>query len=60
VTLAALEEEHRLLAARLAMAGGENEAQVLWRRLGIEAAAQVPDYGVDEVRALRRSLEQSA
>jgi malonate decarboxylase beta subunit len=57
VTLAALEEEHRLLAARLAMAGDENEAQVLWRRLGIEAAEQVPDYGVDEVRALRRPLQ---
>jgi hypothetical protein len=40
------------------MAGDENEAQVLWRRLGIEAAEQVPDYGVDEVRALRRPLQE--
>lgn len=60
MTLAALEEEHQLLAARLAMAGEENEAQELWRRLGIEAAGQVPDYGVEEVRALRAALQEQA
>jgi malonate decarboxylase beta subunit len=61
VTFKALQEEHRLLAARLAVAGEENEAQELWHRLGIEDADQVPDRGVEGIRALRGAAqEQSA
>lgn len=57
VSLASLEAEHGLLAARLALledrdADGD-EATTLWTRLGVAAAAQVPDLDVAAVRGLR-------
>ena len=58
LTLETLEQEHRLLAARLATAGDDNEALLLWRRLGIAGAEQVPDWGVEEVRALRPGTQE--
>ena len=57
LTLAALEEEHALLTARLnalpADTGGRDEATLLWSALGIAEAQRVPDLPVDAVRALR-------
>jgi malonate decarboxylase beta subunit len=56
VTLEALEAEHALLRARLALmadAGEGDEAQQLWSRLGVADAARVSDLDVDAVRALR-------
>ena len=57
LTLAALEEEHALLAARLhalpAASAGQDDATLLWSALGIANAQRVPDLGVDAVRALR-------
>ncbi|WP_213953858.1 biotin-independent malonate decarboxylase subunit beta [Variovorax sp. dw_954] len=57
VTLEALEAEHALLGARLAMLPLENDgidqATLLWRELGIDKAERVPDLDVDDVRALR-------
>ena len=58
LSLEALEQEHRLLAERLAKAGDDNEALQLWRRLGIAGAEQVPDRGVEEVRALRPATQE--
>jgi malonate decarboxylase beta subunit len=56
VTLAQLEAEHAMLAARLqlleAPADGD-EAVVLWSRLGIPDAARVVNLDVDAVRAMR-------
>ncbi|MBT2302103.1 biotin-independent malonate decarboxylase subunit beta [Variovorax paradoxus] len=57
LTLAALEQEHALLTARLHAlpddnAGGD-EATLLWSALGIADAQQVPDLPVEAVRALR-------
>jgi len=56
VTLAGLEAEHALLAARLAtwpeVVDGD-EAMALWTRLGVADAARVPALDVDAVRALR-------
>ena len=57
LTLAALEAEHALLAARLhalpADSAGGDEATLLWSALGIVDAQRVPDLDVDAVRALR-------
>ncbi|WP_349740642.1 biotin-independent malonate decarboxylase subunit beta [Roseateles cavernae] len=57
VSLASLEAEHGLLAARLALledkAADADEATTLWTRLGVGAAAQVPDLDVAAVRGLR-------
>jgi malonate decarboxylase beta subunit len=57
LTLAALEEEHALLAARLralpADTAGQDEATLLWSALGVPDAQRVPELGVDAVRALR-------
>lgn len=57
VTLAALEEEHALLTARLhalpADTAGRDEATLLWSALGIVDAEQVPELAVEAVRALR-------
>jgi malonate decarboxylase beta subunit len=57
LTLEALEEEHRLLDARLHALppdlAGRDEATQLWRALGIADAERVPDLPVDAVRALR-------
>ena len=57
LTLAALEEEHALLTARLNAlpddTAGFDEATLLWRALGVADAQQVPDLSVTAVRALR-------
>ncbi|MGA0612783.1 biotin-independent malonate decarboxylase subunit beta [Caldimonas sp. KR1-144] len=57
VTPTALEQEHQLLAQRLALLPegleGEVEALTLWQRLGVAQAPQVPALEVDAVRALR-------
>ncbi|CAN7774089.1 biotin-independent malonate decarboxylase subunit beta [Variovorax sp. LjRoot84] len=57
LTLAALEQEHALLTARLhalpADTAGRDEATLLWSALGIADAQQVPDLPVEAVRALR-------
>ena len=55
--VAALEAEHALLARRLDTAGGAGDAVDLWRRMGVEQAAVVPDMSAAEVRALRRHQE---
>ena len=56
VTLAALEAEHALLGARLALLDAPttgDEATALWTRLGVEGAAGIGDMDVDAVRAQR-------
>jgi malonate decarboxylase beta subunit len=57
LTLAALEEEHALLTARLHAlpedTDGRDEATLLWSALGIADAQRVPDLPVEAVRALR-------
>jgi len=57
LTLAALDEEHALLFARLhalpAETAGQDEATLLWSALGVTDAQRVPELGVDAVRALR-------
>ncbi len=57
VSLASLEAEHALLTARLALledtACDGDEATILWTRLGVGAAARVPDLEVAAVRGLR-------
>jgi malonate decarboxylase beta subunit len=53
LTLDSLEQEHRLLAARLRDAPAGAEALALWRQLGVAQAAQVPDLDAAAVRALR-------
>ncbi|BEP58851.1 biotin-independent malonate decarboxylase subunit beta [Variovorax sp. V118] len=57
LTLAALEEEHALLTARVhALLGdtaSDNEAMLLWSALGVADAQRVPDLPVEVVRALR-------
>ncbi|MCU7374251.1 biotin-independent malonate decarboxylase subunit beta [Paucibacter sp. O1-1] len=57
VSLASLEAEHALLAARLTLLedrdADDDEATTLWTRLGVAAAAQVPDLDVAAVRGLR-------
>jgi malonate decarboxylase beta subunit len=55
VTRATLEAEHALLAHRLELGAGTNDARELWRRAGIDQAAQVPDLNAAQVRDLRRS-----
>ena len=53
VTLAALEAEHALLAARLQpLDSGGDEATALWQRLGVADAARVPDMDVAELNTL--------
>lgn len=60
LTLAALEQEHALLTARLHAlpadsidSAGHDEAALLWSALGIADAQQVPELSVEAVRALR-------
>ncbi|KQV96947.1 biotin-independent malonate decarboxylase subunit beta [Rhizobacter sp. Root1221] len=63
LTLAALEDEHALLAARLDAlpvdTGGGDDATLLWRALGVAEAERVPELDVDAVRALR-TINQGA
>ena len=58
--LADLEAEHGLLAKRLADGADADDAVALWSRIGIVAAARVPDMRAAEVRALRPSAEAMA
>ena len=56
VSLATLEAEHALLAARLReplAADGGDDAIALWSHLGVAGADRVPDLDVAAVRALR-------
>ena len=56
VTPESLEAEHALLAARLALLDEPvdgDDAAALWRRLGVEDAARVPDLDVADVLPLR-------
>lgn len=57
VTLDVLQTEHARLLARLALmpepVEPDDEALTLWRRMGVDNAARVPELDVDEVRALR-------
>jgi malonate decarboxylase beta subunit len=57
LTVAALEEEHALLTARLhalpSDTAGRDEATLLWSALGIADAQRVPELPVEAVRALR-------
>ena len=48
-----LENEHRLLAARLHDAPPGADAIALWRQMGIAQAEQVPDLDAEQVRDLR-------
>lgn len=63
LTLAALEEEHALLTARLHAlpddSAGRDEATLLWSALGIADAGQVPELSVEAVRALRAIRHRS-
>ena len=56
LTLDTLEAEHALLAQRLALAQDETDPVGLWERLGIAAAARVPDLTVRQVNTLRPML----
>lgn len=50
ITLAALEQEHALLASRLSYQGAE--AIPLWTSLGVPDAAHIPDLDVAALRGL--------
>jgi malonate decarboxylase beta subunit len=53
MTLAALQSEHAMLAQRLEVAEGIDDAVALWQRQGIADAARVLDLDAAGVRALR-------
>ena len=57
LTLAMLEAEHALLSRRLHALPEDDSAgdqsELLWRALGVDYAAQVPELSVDAVRSLR-------
>jgi malonate decarboxylase beta subunit len=53
MTLDALQAEHALLAQRLVDGDGLDDAVELWRHIGIDAAAHVPDLDAAQVAALR-------
>jgi malonate decarboxylase beta subunit len=53
LTLQSLQREQALLVQRLHDAEGADDAVDLWRRLGIDQAAAVPDLNAEQVRALR-------
>lgn len=62
--LAALEQEHRLLQQRLDLDAADNEeagldAVVLWSRMGIVNAAQVPDLDVAAIVPMRPAASAS-
>ena len=54
LTLQSLQHEQALLVQRLHDAEGADDAVDLWRRLGIDQAAAVPDLNAQQVRALRQ------
>jgi malonate decarboxylase beta subunit len=62
VTLASLEAEHRLLAARLALLpeglDGDAEALTLWARLGVQEPERIAELDVEQVRGLRAHTEE--
>jgi malonate decarboxylase beta subunit len=53
LTLQSLQQEQALLTQRLQDGLGADDAVDLWHRLGIDAAAAVPDMSAAQVRALR-------
>ena len=55
VTLASLEAEHALLAARLAGAPPDADAYAVWRGLGVAEPHRVPDLDVAALQSLTRS-----
>lgn len=54
LTLQSLQAEQALLVQRLKDGEGVEDAVDLWRRLGIDKAAGVPDMSAAQVRALRQ------
>lgn len=60
VTLEALEQEHALLAARLAEHGDCADAVDIWRRLGIADAPSVVNLDAAELRALKHLAQEGA
>jgi malonate decarboxylase beta subunit len=60
LTLAALEDEHALLAARLASAPPAIDALAFWRGLGVDDPAAVADMTAAEVNALHAALAAGA
>ena len=60
LSLASLQAEHELLAARLAAAAPGSDSQALWLQLGITQAAEVPAMDAVQVRALRLSTKALA
>jgi len=60
VTLEALEQEHALLAARLAEHGDCADAVEIWRRLGIADAPSVVNLDAAELRALKHLAQEGA
>ena len=60
VTLEGLEREHAALAQRVASAVADPDAVGLWQRLGIAAAARIPDLGAADVRSLRPEASAAA
>lgn len=54
LTLQSLQQEQTLLMQRLQDGQDAGDAVDLWRRLGIDGAASVPDMNAAQVRALRR------
>jgi len=59
LSLDSLEEEHALLAQRLAAAADARDAIDLWQAIGIAQAAGVPDMNATQVRALRSREEKA-
>jgi len=53
LTLAALEREHAGLTQRLHDVADDEDAVLLWQRLGVREAAQVPDMDVETLRSHR-------
>jgi hypothetical protein len=60
MSLDGLQAEHALLAQRLVDGDGLDDAVDVWRHLGIDAAAQVPDLDAAQVGALRRQWASTA
>jgi malonate decarboxylase beta subunit len=54
LTLQSLQQEHAMLVQRLEDGRAADDAVDLWRQLGIEAAARVPDMSAAQVRVLRQ------
>ena len=53
LTLASLQAQQALLTQRADLGAGTDDAVALWQALGVAQAAEVPDLGAAQVRALR-------